>query len=71
MVVVGMGAFPAIDISPVKQVTYGWLFLCANVEILGLGLRGACLGVPVLSTKMALAGGACWIYGGIVGVNIL
>ena len=53
--VAGSNPVPAIDINLVKPVTYGWLFSCAKVKILDLGLRGACLGVPVLSVKMAPA----------------
>ena len=43
--VTGSNSVPAILITQEKPVTYDWLFSCAKVEILGLGLPGACLGV--------------------------
>jgi len=36
--IVGMKASPAVLITQVKSVTYDWLFSCAKVEILGLGV---------------------------------
>jgi len=45
--VAGSNPAPAILITQVKPVTYGWLFSCAKPKILGLGVPGACLGVPV------------------------
>jgi hypothetical protein len=55
VVVVGSKTFPAIEITQERTVTYDWLFLCALGFITGLGVSGACLGVPVISEKKAVS----------------
>ena len=47
---------PAISLSALEPVSYDWLFCCAKGVKFGLGLPGACLGVPVVSAEMHLIG---------------
>ena len=54
--VAGSNPVPAIWLSPLRPVIYDWPFCCAEVDILGLGVPGACLGVPVLTAKSTVAG---------------
>ena len=45
---------PAISLSALEPVSYDWLFCCAGFSDFGLGVPGACLGVPVLSFESGL-----------------